>query len=98
MVTGDRININSYDSVTFTGQTAILSSGTGIGTSDQAIALDVSYLDIATTQSGGMYVQVGNAVTLSDLNEDGKAVQSMGDGIIESAHSIHITGDATIDS
>ncbi|ETR70836.1 MAG: hypothetical protein OMM_02943 [Candidatus Magnetoglobus multicellularis str. Araruama] len=45
-----------------------------------------------------MYVQVSNELTLSDLNDDGKAVQSMGDGIIESAYSIHITGDVSIDS
>ncbi|ETR68814.1 MAG: hypothetical protein OMM_04338 [Candidatus Magnetoglobus multicellularis str. Araruama] len=79
-------------------QTAILSSGTGIGTSDQAIALDVSYLDLVSTQSGGIYVNFAKAVTLSDLNDDGYAVQSMGDGKIESVHSIHITGAANLDS
>ncbi|KPA13220.1 hypothetical protein MHK_006526, partial [Candidatus Magnetomorum sp. HK-1] len=104
IINSNQIALNTEGSITCTSSTpittnkAIISAATGIGTADNYFALDASYLDIKNIQSGGMYIISSKALTLTDLNEDGQAVQNVGNGIIESAHSLNITDAVNLDA
>ncbi|ETR69040.1 MAG: hypothetical protein OMM_09933, partial [Candidatus Magnetoglobus multicellularis str. Araruama] len=71
-------------------QKALLIAKTGIGTLDKALELEVEKLDVLNTESGDIYINNANSLSLVDLNADGQAIQNIGGGEIVTSEELVI--------
>ncbi|ETR66175.1 MAG: hypothetical protein OMM_13144, partial [Candidatus Magnetoglobus multicellularis str. Araruama] len=83
----NNVNLNAGQAIInkaglITANDATLKAVTGIGTSTDFINLDINRLDAANQSTNGIYVNNTKALTLSDLDNDSRAIVNQSDADI----------------